>query len=1322
MNNSSNHSFMSNSSIHSNDNNSLQNNSMHSMNDHHNIHNLHSNKSTDDCLDALLDDDDDNLRITNEEAEFFNSRKIQLKKQLEEERRRSQEEMKRLADDIQSGNKTDYKNGNGDLEGSGVGIGKVNDYIGKIGKVHVGTGSTAFDSVALAADYGMSHDDNDVDDDDASNGNDIDNKDVNANQDNEIRDTISPLKADTFDDINHDGLSIDDEDNDDEDNINDDDDLDDDDIEFCPTGTFSTDNDDGIITAQEKASSESASATSPKSTPTTPASTHSPSKRARDKVTIMQENYRAQQIAQQNEENKLLNDDTNDDDNENDSNNDDNTNDDDENSLNTSLLYNHLKSGFDYIKNSQSKSPTKTKTNEKENTYIKGFNQCPIIHFVDPTSQIEKDPKDVISETTSPAVRKAWNRTKSKSTFRSLNIYNKLNTVLQVSHNSSLKSIRYKHLRTNSLEMIDNIPIQPQLITEFISDPADWHKGPLCHVYIAACASLEHYRRKVRPFLKAFVSQIDGAGSGNKDEVSSAAKHAMKKEFHHKDKAKEKARIIKKEQVASASLAAAKAKDAAGSSASSKYMIIYVPIHPSCVVMESSRKQAEDGNRGGGLGFRKRFAAAAGRRNKDDGPSLKAGNSSDWSVDDDVSVLGENHQLNPSIVRQLSKEQTELYSKFCNDFPNGRTCLLSSLLDKDNKLATQSQLLKQEMHEVLQTLGKVMISGFTDRVQCYNHEIRKCQEDEFGAANEDFDWCRYFLVKESLALTYEQLQLPLEALQEYEELEAKLPTIAWPDENDTTNQYQQLSRAAAIGDTEVFREALRSAKEIGHLSSFSLKYLFARQSRLLFLQKQPVALIDRFAKHVRKVYFLRCNQCEKADKEHRLGGMARIEAWVIGACWDLKAAIESFLSFNLNSCENVSGISQEERESISKLVDILNFARMRLYHFGDIIYTKNNIVHRAHYGRPKDSSKPWVPWRDLSKGIGQNIQEYQEIKGKPEILADLGEDKQIFASWVEKAMKSSHEYENVFIEVSDIIIRLNKSVDRMRCAARLSSEQAECHIMRNEFDKATLKLLPTIDLSMSEPWDALLSWRLFRLISCQRISGSPAEYLRSLTSCFGPRSAASMPTKLINLLINDLEDVVKSPEVAGHTWGLSPLLETNVFIKPTSGGEIVESSNILRKRVIKNVCFVGDEVFTELHVTSDIPRAITVDEVKVTLIKLEDYTLQQKSGVSVESTTCVLNVGRSVHIQPGDNIFKLPWTVMTVGQYVVSSVEIQWNNAYFMQDYCVASRPALCVDVLPNEPTQSIELNPIFLVSFIFYFFSFVCIDLQFSNSIYWFK
>ncbi len=1258
------------------------------------------NKSTDMVLSALLEDDDENLKMTKSEMDYFyNQRKRDLRKELEVEKERSKRNLERLAANLKAGKSEDSQD-NG-YEGNGVGLGKVEDYIGKL-KVD------GYDDVTLMHGDHDDRDDSDYDEEDEN----VESNNKNANKNEEDQD----------------GISIDDDDNEDGDS----------DIEFTPTddkseqsdqnenGKYNENNDMDTNYNKTNNSNDNYG----ESTIINDNDQQSKFDR-KEKISILRKNYQA--FVEQQKKDA----DENDGDEDHESKSSVTTTTTKTSDLKSKTeLYHHLKSGFDYVRKCKidetcsvmtSKSSLKIKNGSqkdkkqheqqqqqqstalRDHQFVQTFYQSPIIRFVDPTSgnngvaatTTTTTTTDSQEKTPSPSSRKAWNRLSTKPAFHKLHIFNKIKTLLVNNHNSSLKNIKYKNLRTNGIEVIENIPIRPMLNTDNISDPADWHKGPLCHVYIAACASMDHYRVKVRPFLRAFVSQIDGAGSGNKDSASTAAKKAMKKEYHQKDKntSKEKSRAIKKEQVAKASLAAAQAKDAAGSSASSKYMIIYVPIHPSSIEPISG-VQVKDKKKSSGGGF---FGMnRGGNRTSDrnsDSQSVKSGISNEWSFEDDTpAVAADEQQLNPAIIRKLTKEQKEIFNKFCRDFPNAKTCLLSSLLDKDYELAAESDVQNQEIHEFLQALGKVMISGFTDRVQSYNHEISRCKE-KVSESKENFDWCRYFLVKESLALTYEQLELPQEALKEYQELELMLPSVAWPDEKDIATQYNELSKASAIGDVEVFRDILHSTKEIWHLSYFSYKYLFARQGRLYLLLKQPVSLIDKFIEYIRKVHFLRCSQFENAQEQDRALGLTRVEAWVLSVCWEMKSALQTYFPFSLVSDQEVSNLDEEERKCIESLIELLNFARMSLKNLGDLLYTTNNTISQAISGRPSDCKIPWVPWSDLSKGVKPKRNLSKEIAGNQNIIQDLGQESNAATPWIRNILKSCNGYDNVFLELSNMLIRLNTLVDRMRCAARLSAEQAECHIIRGDFDKATAKLLPTIDLCMSEPWDTLLSWRLFRLICCQRISGNPPEYLRSLTACFEERCAKAMPPKLINLLIADLEAVVSSSDISGHTWGLSPFLGVDLLIKPTKGGEILESSNVLRKNVVKNVCYVGEEVITVLNLFSTLPKSITV-ELKVQLLKLDDYTVQHKTGLTEQNEDKItLDLGSSVKIEPGKNDYQLPWTVMTVGQYAIASIEIQWKNAFFMQDYCIPRYPALCFDVLPNEPTQSIELDPIFLVS-----------------------
>ena len=60
---------------------------------------------------------------------------------------------------------------------------------------------------------------------------------------------------------------------------------------------------------------------------------------------------------------------------------------------------------------------------------------------------------------------------------------------------------------------VSSLPVNFALTMQPASDPADWHTGPYCHIYIAAVENVEQYRAKVRPALRAFVNQIEGSGT-----------------------------------------------------------------------------------------------------------------------------------------------------------------------------------------------------------------------------------------------------------------------------------------------------------------------------------------------------------------------------------------------------------------------------------------------------------------------------------------------------------------------------------------------------------------------------------------------------------------------------------------------------------------------------------------------------------------------------------------------------------------------------------------------------------------------------------------
>ena len=145
------------------------------------------------------------------------------------------------------------------------------------------------------------------------------------------------------------------------------------------------------------------------------------------------------------------------------------------------------------------------------------------IRFVDPSTPLPN---------ASPTKSSASSVSPTKSSHGD-HLYEQLIAVLRRDYGATLRSVPYRNLRTGAAESIDALPVRPYLAggggdsdgagdggssidtttttssdsAGSSSDPAEWHRGPLCHVYVAACRDVEHYRSKVRPALRAFVGR-----------------------------------------------------------------------------------------------------------------------------------------------------------------------------------------------------------------------------------------------------------------------------------------------------------------------------------------------------------------------------------------------------------------------------------------------------------------------------------------------------------------------------------------------------------------------------------------------------------------------------------------------------------------------------------------------------------------------------------------------------------------------------------------------------------------------------------------------
>ncbi|KAL7457212.1 hypothetical protein ACHAWC_008708 [Mediolabrus comicus] len=981
-----------------------------------------------------------------------------------------------------------------------------------------------------------------------------------------------------------------------------------------------------------------------------------------------------------------------------------------------------------------------------------------------------------------------------------LHLYNKLSSTFTELYSSTLHSVNL-HNKSNSKSNIplflrtkattvDHLPVKMKLQQQPISNVEQWHDNPYCHVYIATCTNMDHYRAKVRPAVKAFVNQIEGSGIiNNVDTVASAISSptsAAAAAAAGKDKGKKTAN-----EKALAKLGHVASKSSEAGNYGSRYIIVFVPTTTGTTASGGTTASAaagngsESGGGGGGGGFGGFRAGKKGggvivdtknnQKLNDDGSVTTATTSSSSNNDGGSNNNSNGHNAAssaaypPGPIAHTSKEVKELYQKFIKDFPNGRIVILGTLLDTD--ITNISPLKNQEWKAFLHNLSGAIVDGFGDRVRRYDEELRRLDSKRAafvrkfsgehlslnknggGGAddkNDDnsFDLSHFFLVKESLAFSYEQMQLPGEAKLQYEELDAFLPEEAWrqlalqtssagDDDNGKGNESAlSPSDLAMAGDWERFRKLIKSSgRDLRGVSNLVPQYMYSREVRLLFQMGSTVDVLSRSKEFLVKEYRRKLldvaanfnrkwrkeiesvGMTSSSDeilaaqarmKEGRLKSEAEVEAWALSSCWDVKCAAEQY--FTLSPTDDTTDGDKEddaamtaaptleEQDAARCIAELLEFAILRLIRLGDLALgdEKVNPIRRATSERPADTMKPWVPWKELRKQRGTKSPERKQVDNE-EWTISLAP---VVSSWVQHAFSNSSTYEDTYLELAKAAVFINRRAGRFRFASRLEDHRAEVLISRGEYNLAADVLSNNVGACARDQWNRAHYWRIFRLACCQRVSGNVLAYLETLTQSFNPRLSSVAPKKTASLFQRDLEALITDAAVAEPRWGAFPFLETELSIASETAGKTSQPLPFLRRKLSKYLCYVGDELRFSLNITSHLPRAISVNGIRLYLVTLASYEMvhRRNGTVSEDDAFRILSIDAPITIEPGKNQFSFSWQPMTYNVYVLATVEIQWKEASFFYDSALLRKPMVGLDIQPSEPTQTIELNPLFLI------------------------
>jgi len=289
------------------------------------------------------------------------------------------------------------------------------------------------------------------------------------------------------------------------------------------------------------------------------------------------------------------------------------------------------------------------------------------------------------------------------------------------------------------------------------------------------------------------------------------------------------------------------------------------------------------------------------------------------------------------------------------------------------------------------------------------------------------------------------------------------------------------------------------------------------------------------------------------------------------------------------------------------------------------------------------------------------------------------------------------KFDDAYLKLCGAIVDARQVAKHQRLSARIQAEMGEYHVSKGDLVQAAANFSKIVKIYRMDHWDRSHFWRVFRLAYCQRTSVEPTLYLKTLCSCFSPRSALVAPKKALEALFDDLKRVIEHPSIGNARYSRLLFIETSLSIQAgkSQTGRILD-----QKEVEKRICSVGETLELPFSIKSHLPGAIELTSVKLFAVTAETFKkiLANGDAVQEEDAAKVLSLKAPIQLNPGMNEFAFEWSPPRPGQYILSTIEILWKQGYFYYDSMDLQEPLMSIEVEPNEPTHSISMEPTELV------------------------
>ncbi|CAG8497762.1 1816_t:CDS:10, partial [Acaulospora morrowiae] len=324
----------------------------------------------------------------------------------------------------------------------------------------------------------------------------------------------------------------------------------------------------------------------------------------------------------------------------------------------------------------------------------------------------------------------------------------------------------------------------------------------------------------------------------------------------------------------------------------------------------------------------------------------------------------------------------------------------------------------ESWQDLMAKMKEGILTSFNQHVVQYEEDIRL-----FDSHRSMIGWnyCRFFILKEGLALTFEVMNLYEEALVQYDELEAsffqvlKDRALAWFGSFGATDHEDD---SANILDVK--KKSYRDLIMQNAIPEFDFRsYLFARQCQLLGRLQRPVDICRRAQLFI--------STFGRAIKEQQANvGEHFLESWIYSSCMSV-----------VNECEELFSLTSLDDHTLMAFNaakgELLDLARKQLDKLG------------IYYGHLPDSL-PFIT------ALGE---------ATPPTLPDLENENKKKFTITNKELKEAIEsadysqFDLLYLSLTNRALKAYEGSTRVRSSYRLSGDVAALQFHRKNFESAS---------------------------------------------------------------------------------------------------------------------------------------------------------------------------------------------------------------------------------------------------------------------------